>query len=132
MLLAVHLRDELREHYLIELLLPTGAARHLGLEEVSSVRKHAMHVGVAAGYDLPGGPIAEHIEWASSSRPFGHVTVRVRLELGTAKIDVDDVAAIQFWQIIGSCFDYRIPWSASEPADSRMNLELPSTVVCGH
>jgi hypothetical protein len=94
MLLAVHLRDELREHYLIE-LLPAGAARHLGLESIS-VRKHAMHVGIAADHHLLR-PIAEHIEWASS-RPFGHLTVRIRLELGAAEIDVDHVAAIQFRQ----------------------------------
>ena len=94
MLLAVHLRDELREHDLIE-LLPARAARHLRLEGLS-VRKHAMHVSVPADHDLRRA-LAEHIEWASS-RPFGHVTVRVRLELGTAEIDVDDVAAIQFRQ----------------------------------
>ena len=94
MLLAVHLRDELREHDLIE-LLPAGAARHLGLEGLG-VRKHAMDVGVAADHHLRRA-IAEHIEWASS-RPFGHVAVCVRLELGAAKIDVDDVTAIQFRQ----------------------------------
>jgi hypothetical protein len=55
-----------------------------------------MHVGIAADHHLRR-PIAEHIEWASS-RPFGHVVVRVRLKLGAAKIDVDHVTAIQFRQ----------------------------------
>ena len=90
MLLAVHLRDELGEHDLVE-LLPTGAARHLGLEGLG-VRKHAMHVGVAADHHLRRA-IAKHVE-RGSSRPFGHVAMRVRLELGAAEIDIDDVAAI--------------------------------------
>ena len=90
MLLAIHLRDELGEHDLVE-LLPAGAARHLRLEALG-IRKHAMHVGVTAHNHLRRA-IAKHIERASS-RPFGHVAVRVRFELGTAKIDVDDVAAI--------------------------------------
>ncbi len=92
MLLAVHLRDELGEHDLIE-LLPAGAARHLRPEGLG-LRKHAMHVGIAADHHL-WRPVAEHIE-RGPSRPFGHVAVRVRLELGAAEIDVDDVAAIQF------------------------------------
>ena len=54
MLLAVHLRDELREHDLGE-LLPAGAARHLGLEGLG-VGKHAMHVGIAADHRC-GGPL---------------------------------------------------------------------------
>jgi hypothetical protein len=92
MLFAIHLRDELGKHDLIE-LLPTGAARHLGLERLG-LRKHAVNVGVAAHNHL-WRAIAEHIERAPS-RPFGHVAVRVRLELGAAEIDVDDVAAIQW------------------------------------
>jgi hypothetical protein len=44
-----------------------------------------MHVGVAADHHL----------WR---RPFRHEAVRVRLELGAAEIDVDDVAVIQFRQ----------------------------------
>ena len=91
-LFAIHLRDELGKHDLIE-LLPTGAARHLGLERLG-LRKHAVNVGVAAHNHL-WRAIAEHIERAPS-RPFGHVAVRVRLELGAAEIDVDDVAAIQW------------------------------------
>ena len=38
------------KHYLIE-LLPPRAARHLGLESIS-VRKHAMHVGVAEAWAM--------------------------------------------------------------------------------
>src|SRR5262249_59186100 len=90
MLLAIHLRDELGKHDLIE-LLPTRAARHLGLERLG-LRKNAVHVSVAANNHL-WRAAAEHIERAPS-RPFGHVAVRVRLELGAAEIDVDDVAAI--------------------------------------
>jgi hypothetical protein len=51
-----------------------------------------MHVGIAADYHL-WRAAAEHIEGAPS-RPFGHVAVRVRLELGAAEIEVDDVAAV--------------------------------------
>jgi hypothetical protein len=53
-----------------------------------------MHIGVAADHHLRRA-LTEHIKWAPS-RPFGHVAVRVRLELGAAEIHVDDVAAIQF------------------------------------
>ena len=105
MLRVVHLRDELREHDLVK-LLPTGAARHLGFEDLG-LGKHAMHVGVAADHHLRRA-LAEHIEWAPS-RPFGHVAMRVRLELGAAEIDVDDVVAVQFRRKLPSCFDYRIP-----------------------
>ena len=94
MLLAVHLRHELREHDLVE-LLPARTARHLGPEGLG-VGKHPMHVGVAADHHLRRA-LAEHIERASP-RPFGHVAVCVRLELGAAEIDVDDVAAIEFSQ----------------------------------
>ena len=59
MLVAVHLRDELGEHDLVE-LLPAGATRHLRPEGLS-VRKHAMHVGVAADHHL-WRPFAEHVE----------------------------------------------------------------------
>jgi hypothetical protein len=41
--------------------------------------------------------------------------VRIRLELGAAKIDVDYVTAIQFRQEGTSCSHYRIPGSTSEP-----------------
>src|SRR5262249_16129997 len=92
MLLAVHLRDELGEHDLIE-LLPAGAARHFRLEDLG-LRKHAMHVGVAADHHLRRA-LYEHVKWPPS-RPFGHVAMRVRLELGAAEIHVDDVAVIQF------------------------------------
>ena len=92
MLLAVHLRDELRVHDLVE-LLPAGAARHLRGERLG-VGKHLVHVGVAADHHLRLA-LAQHVEWRPS-RPFGHVPVRVRLELGAAEIDVDDVAAVQF------------------------------------
>ena len=71
MLFAIHLRDELGEHDLIE-LLPTGAAWHLGLERLG-LRKHAVNVGVAAHNHL-WRPIAEHRQlgpWVP--RPFGHV-----------------------------------------------------------
>jgi hypothetical protein len=71
------------------------AARHFRLEGLG-LRKHAMHVGVAADHHL-WRALAEHIERAPS-RPIGHVAVRVRLELGAAEIHVDDVAAIQFRQ----------------------------------
>src|ERR1700722_15218800 len=92
MLLAVHLGDELGEHDLVE-LLPARATRHLRLEGLS-VRKHAMHVGVAADHHL-WRTFTEYVEWRPS-RPFCHVAVRVRLELDAAEIHVDDVGAIQF------------------------------------
>jgi hypothetical protein len=44
-----------------------------------------MHVGVAADHHLRRA-LAEHIE-RPPPRPFGHVAVRVRFELGTAEID---------------------------------------------
>ncbi len=91
-LLAVHLGDELRVHDLVE-LLPARPARHLGGEGLG-VGEHAMHVGVAADHHL-GLALAEHIE-RRTPRPFGHVTVRIGLELGAAEIDVDDVAAVEF------------------------------------
>ncbi len=94
MLLAVHLRDELREHDFVE-LLPAGAARHLRPEGLR-VGEHAMYVGVAADHHLRR-PLAEHVKRAPP-RPFGHVPVRAGLEFGAAEIDVDDVAAIQFRQ----------------------------------
>jgi hypothetical protein len=50
MLLAIHLRDELGKHDLIE-LLSAGTARHLGFKGFG-VRKYAMHVGVAADNHL--------------------------------------------------------------------------------
>ena len=92
MLLAVHLGDELRVHDLVE-LLPAGAARHLGGERLG-VGEHLVHVGVAADHDLRLA-LAKHIE-RRPPRPFGHVAVRVGLELGAAEIDVDDVAAVEF------------------------------------
>jgi hypothetical protein len=94
MLLAVHLRDELREYDLVE-LLPAATARHLGLE-VLGLGEHAMHVGVPADHHLRRA-LADHIE-RPPPRPFGHVPVRVRLERGAAEIDIDDVAAIEFRQ----------------------------------
>ena len=92
MLRAVHLGDELRIHDLVE-LLPSRAARHLR-GECLGVGEHPMHVGIAADHHL-GRPAAEHIEWRAA-RPLGHVTVRVRLELGAAEVDVDDIGMIQF------------------------------------
>ena len=91
-LLAVHLGDELRVHDLVE-LLPAGAARHLRGEGLG-IGEHLVHVGVAADHHLRLA-LAEHVE-RRPPRPFGHVPVRVRLELGAAEIDVDDVAAVQF------------------------------------
>jgi hypothetical protein len=92
MLLAVHLRDELGEHDLVE-PLPAGATRHLRLEDLS-LGKHPLHVGVAADHHLRRA-LTEHVEW-TPSRPFRHVAVRIRFELSAAEIHVDDVAAIQF------------------------------------
>jgi len=94
-LLAVHLGDELSVHDLV-VLLPTGPARHLGAEGLG-VGEHLVDVGVAADHHLNGPlgrPLADHVE-RPPRRPFGHEAVRVRLELGAAEIDVDDVAAVQ-------------------------------------
>ena len=92
MLRAVHLRDELRVHDLVE-LLPARTARHLGGEGLG-VGEHLVHVGVAADHDLRRA-LAEHVE-RRPPRPFGHVAVGVGLEFGAAEIDVDDVAAVEF------------------------------------
>ena len=91
MLLAVHLRHELRIHDLVE-LLPARPARHLRGEGLR-IGEHLVHVGVAADHDLRLA-LAQHVE-RRPPRPFGHVPVRVGLELGAAEIDVDDVAGVQ-------------------------------------
>ena len=92
MLLAVHLGDELRVHELVE-LLPAGTARHLRGEGLG-VGEHAVHVGVAADHHLRRALAAAHRTAAAAPiRPCGDV--RVGLELGAAKIDVDDVALVQ-------------------------------------
>jgi len=41
--------------------------------------------------------LAEHVE-RRPPRPLGHVPVRVRLELGAAEVDVENVARVQICQ----------------------------------
>ena len=94
MLLAIHLRDELRVHDLVE-LLPARAARHLRRERLR-IGEDLVHVGVAADDHLRLA-VAQHVE-RRPPRPFRHVPVRVRLELGAAEVDVDDVALVQVRQ----------------------------------
>src|SRR5262249_56179135 len=74
MLFAIHLGDELGKHDLIE-LLPTGAARHLGLERLG-LGKHAVHVGVAADNHL-WRAAADHPESAAPP-PLGHAPAPLR------------------------------------------------------
>jgi hypothetical protein len=82
MLLAVHLRHELRVHNLVE-LLPARATRHLRRERLR-IGENLVHVGIATDHHLRLA-VAQHVE-RRPPRPFGHVPVRVRLELGAAKI----------------------------------------------
>jgi hypothetical protein len=91
MLLAVHLRHELRVHDLVE-LLPARTARHLRCERLR-IRENLVDVGVTADHHLRLA-IAQHVE-RRPPRPIGHMHVRVRLELGAPKINVDDVALVQ-------------------------------------
>ncbi len=60
-------------------------AKRLGVGE------HPVHVGVAADDDLRRA-LAEHIE-RRPPRPFRHVAVGVRLEIGAAEVDVDDLVS---------------------------------------
>jgi flagellar motor switch/type III secretory pathway protein FliN len=53
-----------------------------------------VHVDVSSDDDL-WLAVAQHVEWRPP-RPFNHVPVRVRFELGTTQINVDDVALVQF------------------------------------
>ena len=91
MLLAVHLRHELCVHDLVE-LLPAQAARHLRGERLR-IGEDLVHVGVTADHHLRLA-VAQHIE-RRPPRTFGHIPMRVRFELGAAKINVDDVARVQ-------------------------------------
>ena len=91
MLLAVHLRHELRVHDLVE-RLPARPARHFRREGLG-IGEHLVHIGVAADDHLRR-PVAQHIE-RRPPRPFGHVPVRVGFEVGAAEIDVDDVASVE-------------------------------------
>ena len=91
MLRAVHLRDELRVHDLVE-LLPARATRHRGRER-PGVGENLVYVGVSADDDLRVA-VAQYVK-RRPPRPFGHMPMRVRFELGAAKINVDDIAPIQ-------------------------------------
>jgi hypothetical protein len=91
MLVTVHLRHELRVHDLVE-LLPTRATRHLRREGLR-IRENLVDVSVTADHHLRLA-VSQHVE-RRPPRPFGHVPVGVRLELGAAKINVDDVALVQ-------------------------------------
>ena len=95
-LLAVHLRDELRVHEFVE-LLPARALGHFGVEGLG-VGEHLVHVGIAADHDLRRA-LAEHVE-RRAAPPLGHVPVGVGLELVTAEIDVDDVAAVELVEAV--------------------------------
>ena len=65
-------------------LLPARTAR-LRCERL---RENLVDVGVSADHHLRLA-VAQHLE-RRPPRPFGHVHVRVRLELGAAKVNVDD------------------------------------------
>src|ERR1700741_273856 len=91
MLLAAHLRYEWSVHDLVE-LFPAGAARHFGGEGLG-VRKHLTYVGITADHDLRRLPSPDDVERAAP-RPPGDVLVRVRLELGAARIELDHVVGI--------------------------------------
>ncbi len=67
--------------------------RGISEANVCGIGEHLVHVGIAADHHLRLA-LAEHIE-RRPPRPFGHVAVRVRLELGAAEIDVDDVVGVQ-------------------------------------
>jgi hypothetical protein len=68
-------------------LLPARTARHLRCERLR-IRENLVDVGVSADHHLRLA-VAQHLE-RRPPRPFGHVHVRVRLELGAAKVNVDD------------------------------------------
>jgi hypothetical protein len=58
------------------------------------MRENLVHIDVSSDDHLRPA-VAEHVEWRPP-RPFGHVPVRIRFELGAAQINVDDVALVQF------------------------------------
>ena len=90
--LAVHLGHELDAHELVVLLV-AGSARQLRGEPLG-VRKHLVDVGVTPDDHLRR-TVAENIE-RRPPRPAGHMAVGVFLEFTAAKIEFDDVVAVQF------------------------------------
>jgi hypothetical protein len=92
MLLAVHLRNELRVHDLVE-LLPARATRHRRRERLG-IGEDLVHVGVSAD-DYMRRAVAQHIK-RRPPRPFRHVPVCIRFKRSATKINVDDVALVQF------------------------------------
>ncbi len=90
MLLAVHLRHELRAHKLVK-LLEAGASGHLRRETLG-VREHLVDIGVAAADHL-GRSFGEDVERRTLC-PFGENAARILLEFAAAEVDIDDLAPI--------------------------------------
>src|SRR5215471_1980247 len=90
--LAVHLRNTLRAHEFVELFVPAatryvrGKTRRVGIDLVN--------VRVATDDDLKGAVI-EGVKGRPPG-PFGEILAGIRFKLGSAEININRVAAIQF------------------------------------
>ena len=91
MLRAVHLRHELGVHRLVE-RFPAGPTRHFR-SECFGVGKYLARVVVAADDHLRPLSWRDGVE-RRPLRPFGHVAMRMGLELGAARIEFDHIVGV--------------------------------------